>query len=440
MRKAKRTAIGASATLLATAAMAFAAAGDLDATFGNGGVATAAGPGFSWGTQVQADGKVLVGGTDAGNFAVVMRFNADGTLDTGYGSSGFATDADVGGTQDFTMDALGRALVSGRANVTVTTPGKNGKPSSTTISTTVVGRLTTSGAIDTSFGSNGRAAVFCPNGQGSFAKAVVVQPDGKIVVAGITSIVLKAHGFTSYENALFVGRLNANGTVDTSFGSNGVVMDDVTATDDIIYPGCVALQSDGKILVGSICGGSGSYQYPWTIRRFSANGVLDSSFGPVMGGGAMIHSLAVDASDRVYAVGNLFAGSGNDLLCRRYTAGGALDTSFGTGGETSVHYADTSGALKLALQADGKPVFTGGFNATGGPQGAVVVRLEADGALDSTFGTGGIAAPLFVEATTNNALGIDVAPDGRIVVSGYSTAGSGSTFVRTWFAARYAAN
>jgi uncharacterized delta-60 repeat protein len=441
MKNARRIATGSCALLLAAATAAFAAGGDPDSTFGSGGVATTVENGYAWNTRVQSDGKVLVGGTDNGaNCAGVMRLQADGTLDTSYGTSGRALDADVRGSQDFTTDASDRVLVAGGGTVTVTTSGKGGKTTTTTVNAAVVGRLTTSGAIDTSFGTNGRAAVIVPNTQSSFAKAVAVQPDGKILLAGFASIVVKPHGMVDYQNALFVARLQSNGALDSSFGSGGVVLDDPTPNDDFMYPGCIALQSDGKVLVGSFCGSVPTgYQYAWTIRRFSASGVLDTSFGPVMTGGALIHSIAVDASDRILAVGNLYVGSSNDMLCRRYTSGGALDTTFGSGGSTSIHYADNNAALKVAIQADGKTVFTGAVGPNGAPTGALVVRLDGAGALDSAFGSGGLTTPLVLQDAVNYALGVDFAPDGKIVVGGYAW-NTTSVATRVWFAARYAAD
>ena len=205
-----------------------------DTGFGTGGkVTTPIGTDsdYAQDVAVQADGKIIVSGytkvslfdTD---FALV-RYNADGSLDTGFGTGGKVTTAFGTGYDEaysVTVQADGKIIVAGSAN--------NGSEDFALV------RYNADGSLDSGFGTGGK--VTTPIGAGTdTAYDVLVQSDGKIVVAG------QASG-TGYDFAL--ARYNADGSLDTGFGTGGTVLTAVSANND--YGRFVALQSDGKIVVG----------------------------------------------------------------------------------------------------------------------------------------------------------------------------------------------
>ena len=216
------------------AVVRYNADGSLDTGFGTGGKVTTpigSGDDYAHDVTVQADGKIIVSGytkvslfdTD---FALV-RYNADGSLDTGFGTGGKVTTAFGTGYDEaygVTVQSDGKIIVAGSAI--------NGSEDFALV------RYNADGSLDTGFGTGGK--VTTPIGTGTdTAYDVLVQADGKIVVAG------EASG-TGYDFAL--ARYNADGSLDTGFGSGGTVLTAVSANND--FGRFVALQSDGKIVVG----------------------------------------------------------------------------------------------------------------------------------------------------------------------------------------------
>ena len=216
-----------------------------------------------------------------------------------------------------------------------------------------IGRLNADGSLDTSFdaGANG-----CLD-------AVVVQPDGKIVVGGTFDTL--GGGGTGTTTRYGIGRLNADGSLDTSF--NAGVDQRVDA---------LALQADGKIVVGGAFqtlefGGSGTLRS--RIGRLNADGSLDASFDP--GSNSRVHSLLVQPDGKI-VVGGSFSRLGGGgfppqsrpewLRIGRLHTDGSLDTGFNPGAESQVY--------ALAVQPDGKVLAGGGFLALGG--GAVTPRFR----------------------------------------------------------------
>lgn len=421
--------------LLGLAGVAWAiGAGDLDPAFGTGGIVLTqnalSGP---HDVQVQGDGSIVVCGGE-NNAWRLRRYLDDGTLDTGFGVGGAVVlfdDVVVSSNNrawDLALDVNGRILALGQAYVKVTT-GTGKKAKTTIVGTCALVRLNADGSLDTTFGSGGKALLFLANQQLSIGNAVAVRPDGRVVVSG--RVILPAGGNSS-QSAVFVARFLATGALDTSFGSGGTTIHDPTNKDDMVLPHSMGLQSDGRIVVGTRVGGTTGTGL-WTITRFLAGGALDSSFS-VSDPGRALNRIAIDASDRIVAVGK--TASLNDVLVARYLANGAVDTSFGTGGSTSILSSPWGGGigpgLDPLLRADGKILVSVQID-PGDWVESTTVRFLDDGTLDGAYGTGGFGSPVSFASAAAQLFSAGLAPDGATLLAGFRPGVS----PQEWFLARY---
>ncbi|MBC7910126.1 MAG: VCBS repeat-containing protein, partial [Pyrinomonadaceae bacterium] len=296
------------------------------------------------------------------------------------------------------------------------------------------------GDLDPAFGAGGKVVTpdFRPDpAASSSAAAIVIQPDGKIVVTGTSSEL----GGTSYRSYLILARYNENGSLDQSFGTGGKVATDIVGTQVEVY--ALALQADGKILVGgsSFIGGpvGVSTGLNFVIVRFNANGSVDTSFGTNgyaaadYSGGTTnddkVYSLVVQPDGKIIAAGYARMGAYVDFAVARFNPNGTLDTSFDTDGKVSTTLSSNDDVIKaVRLQPDGKIVAIGyGRPASSGSFDFAVVRYNADGSLDSSFGTGGIVFTGFNTGQDDLALAGLLQPDGKIVAGGYARTPSGAS-------------
>lgn len=377
--------------------------GPLDPTFGVGGVVTtmigsAFGETYAESAALQPDGKIVVAGVSGSfsdaNFALA-RYNGDGSLDPGFGVGGIVTTAISSAVDRAKAVAIqddGKIVVAGYSTGRV-----------------VVARYTVTGTLDAGFGAGGLVTTVISDGQDS-ARDVAIQPDGKIVVAGDSAA------------RVAVLRYNPDGTLDPGFGTAGIVTTSVGASS---WGQGVALQDDGKIVVA---GGSekGTFQYAFTALRYNTDGSLDPGFGT---GGVVTTTIDDDyGSDvliqpdgKIVVAGTTETSGGSpeiNFAAVRYTVTGTLDTGFGTGGVVTTNFGspgagvyDTANAV--ALQPDGKIVVTGD------DQGAMgLVRYNADGSPDATFGTAGKVNLDFSLSTWDEGHDVLVQPDGKIVMVG----------------------
>jgi len=391
------------------------ASGSLDDSFGSGGkVITPVGSSNDLrnAMALQNDGKILVAGCSLGSnqdFAVV-RYNPDGTLDTGFGSGGKVI-TPVGSSDDFgramALQNDGKILVAGHSL------GSNYD--------FAVVRYNPDGMLDTGFGSGGK--VITPVGSShDLVYAMALQNDGKILVAGYSS--------NGINDDFAVVRYNPSGTLDTGFGSGGKVITPVGSSGGCAY--AMAVQNDGKILVaGSIIGSNDDF----AVVRYNPGGTLDTGFG---NGGKVITSVGSSADcGRAMALQNdgkiLVAGHSNrNFAVVRYNPDGMLDTGFGSGGKviTPVGSSDDFG-YAMALQNDGKILVAGHIIKS--HWDFAVVRYNPGGTLDTGFGSGGkVITP--VGSSDDKGHAIVVQNDGKILVAGYSSNGSNYDFavIRLW--------
>ncbi len=350
-----------------------------------------------------------------------MSRAVDGTLDPSFGgnASGLVATA-FGGTF---AQGNGLAIQNDGKIVTV---GFNDASGSTDF---VVSRYNTDGTLDTSFGNTATGIVrtdFSGSGSDDRAFAVAIQTDGKIVVAGFS------YALGSFDFAL--ARYNTNGTLDTSFGSShtGKILTDFSGngSQDELY--AIALQNDGKIVVGGTTDASGSGEF--ALARYNPDGTLDTSLGNAgtglaattfsgAGSDAEVYALAIQSDGKIVAAGYSADLSGNfDFALARYNTNGTLDTSFGSS-HTGKILTDFSGngshddLYAVAIQSDGK-IVVGGTTDASGTFKFVVARYDANGALDTTFGSAHTGLVLTDFGGSDAARALAIQSDGKILAAG----------------------
>jgi uncharacterized delta-60 repeat protein len=278
------------------------------------------------------------------------------------------------------------------------------------------------GNLDSSFGIGGQVTTDV-NASFDNAKAVAIQPDGKIVVAGSVFGSSSAPGVSDFA----VARYNSDGSLDATFGTDGKVQIDFATSYD--ETSALALQPDGKIIVaGRATPNDGSDDFG--LIRLDANGALDTAFGnggkvATDFGSAFLEQatgVALQSDGKIVAVGYTYTfDTGTDFALARYNPDGSLDATFGNGGKvitTVVGNGLFDQALAVAIQGDGKIVATGSATVSA-EKGSnfVVIRYDTSGALDASFGAGGIVDIDF-GSTQEVAYAVALQPDGKIVAAG----------------------
>jgi uncharacterized delta-60 repeat protein len=275
-------------------------------------------------------------------------------------------------------------------------------------------RYKQSGALDATFGLRGKVA--SPLRKRSGASAVALQPDGKIVAAGY------AGGDFANTFRFAVARYTTKGRLDHTFGSRGFVATKFGSGE--AFATAVGLQPDGKI----IAAGSNSDAQVVTLARYTRTGALDPSFGSggkvqsTLSAGAFAEAMALQPDGKILVAGQI----GSDVLVARYLSDGALDPSFGSGGVAETSLGSTAEARAVALQPDGKIVAAGlvevGDPGTVGDE-FLLIRYRHDGSLDPSFGTGGIVKTSFSNVISDLPYGgyvdaLALQPDGKILAGG----------------------
>jgi uncharacterized delta-60 repeat protein len=399
-----------------------AESGCIDSYFGNAGEVLFLNPGLApqGAVRLQPPPAGTVGATpkiivfnQTGSSTTVMRLNLDGTVDSTFGNNGISSyqlepSGTLIGVFDGMIDANRNILIGGYAG-----------------SDLFVMRLLPDGAVDTSFGSNG---VFMSAGSlsgSAYGQALAIQPDGKIIAVGAQV------GRKGSSGSSLILRLTSSGAVDPTFGSGGFVSFTSGTSGQALK--AVAIQTLGA--TSYIVAGGGNW-----LGRFTPSGALDSSFGtggqvvgPTCGGTGYARSVYVDGSGNIFLLGysNAGASSGSYLNLTKYTSSGVLDTkSFGDvsgtartgttflnafGGSTSpgwgnslIATTNSMGVSQLVVTGYGS---TPGF---GSQTYSIVARYNMDGTLDSTFGGTGVVARGFGSGAAWG-MGSVAEPNGEIV-------------------------
>jgi len=260
--------------------------------------------------------------------------------------------------------------------------------------------LAEAGSLDRSFGSMGRVTTSFPAG-GAWGNALAIQADGKIVVAG------------SVDGAFALARYDPDGSLDTSFGSSGLVTTSFAEGD--AWGNALAIQANGLIVVGGSAGGK------FALVRYTIDGLLDSSFGSggqlttwFAGGRAWATAVTIQTDGKIVAAG----GDGRKFALARYETNGALDNRFGGDGKVRTDFGPQAKdyVIGATLQADGKIVAAG----KSGYQWFALARYRTDGSLDQSFGDQGRIRTRFGPDLRASADDVVVQADRKIVVAGWA--------------------
>lgn len=384
-----------------------AAAGDLDPSFDNDGkvITDFGGLDSAFDVVIQPNGRIVTAGFagvsgEGLNFALA-RYNTNGSLDPSFGTGGKVTTDFLFHNDEAHAIALqpdGKIVAAGQLF------------SASTNFDFALARYNANGSLDTGFGTGGKVMTDFFGGEDEIF-AMALQPDGKIVVAGHDLNLI------NFASDFALARYNANGSLDTSFGSGGKVVTDFSGGLDQAFG--LTLQPDGRIiaagLVSTQIGGFG-------LARYNANGSLDSSFGS--GGKVVSPLLGVALAVTLQPDGKIIAGgdapgtSQSDFALVRYNTDGSPDASFGTGGIVQTDILDQDEIRDLALQPDGKIVASGNVRDIGDDQDFGVARYNTDGSLDAGFGSGGKITTDILNGSNDNCLGLAIDTSGRIIAVG----------------------
>jgi uncharacterized delta-60 repeat protein len=347
---------------------------------------------------LQTDGRIVVVGYvqsvlgSSADFGLV-RYVENGLPDASFGTGGRVTTDFSGGPDEADAAALqpdGMIVVAGS-----TLPAGAAYPHM------ALARYRADGSLDSTFGDGGK--VTTDFGNGAWARAALVQADGKVVVAGSRAL----EGFA-------LARYERDGKLDPTFGLGGKVTTDFDSAS-FEFALAALLQPDGKILAVGRAGDD------FGLARYNPDGTLDPTFGTSgkvtthFGGTEVAWATALQPDGKIVVTGVTSSGDG-DFAVARYNPDGGLDATFGVAGRATTNFGAFDLASAVVLEPDGRIVAIG----TSGSSQCALARYGRDGSLDSTFGSGGKV----ISPSMGTAYAAVRQPDGKIIV-----AGGGSNFL-----------
>jgi uncharacterized delta-60 repeat protein len=407
-RRPGLTLIAAVALVLAIANPAAAPPGDLDPTFDGDGLVTtdfAGDTDQAFGMAIQGDGKIVAAGNAvvSGNYDFALaRYNTDGSLDSTFDGDGLVITDFAGETEvahgvaiqgDGKIVAAGVAFVSGTFDF-------------------ALARYNTDGSLDTTFSGDGLVTTdFAGDTDRAFGMAI--QGDGKIVAAGFAGV----SGTVDFALA----RYNTDGSLDTTFDGDGLVITDFAGDAEVAYG--VAIQGDGKIVAAGLAVVSGIDDF--ALARYNTDGSLDTTFSgdglvttDFAGSTDRAFGMAIQGDGKIVAAGFAFVSGTQDFALARHNTDGSLDTTFSGDGLVTTDFAGSFDQVyAVAIQANGKILAAGCVRCFGGTDDFALARYNTDGSLDTTFSGDGKVTTDFAGGT-DQAYAVAIQANGRIVAAG----------------------
>jgi uncharacterized delta-60 repeat protein len=336
---------------------------------------------------VQEDEKIVVAGVSQAplepdnNNIFIVRYNNDGSLDPDFGTDGIVL-TDFNGNDDAATDIAiqsdGKLIVVG------------GVQDVSDLNHLAILRYNYDGSLDPDFDSDGLAMANFSGGD-DMATSVIIQPDGKIVVAGIYD-----NGWRSEDTRFLIVRFNSDGSLDNTFNSDGMVTYKYSTGHDIALS--VAIQSDGKIIATGIGDFDSGDSFLLTVR-YNSDGSIDSNFGSngivlsdTSSGEDVSLSVVIQTDGKIILAGasdlDYDADSASDMLLVRYNADGTIDDSFGLNGVITTDFDSGDDiATSIAIQSDGKVVVGGAMVNSGSDSNFAIARYSSG--VSSTVNSGG---------------------------------------------------
>lgn len=388
----------------------------IDKSFGKKGVTYSADPSEHYAVVQQPDGKLVTGGSyeDSGflhHKGSLMRFLADGSIDSSFGENGFASQFLYGRAYDLVLQTNKTLLVLGDASF-----DSDGYRA-------YVARYTPKGTLDSAFGVNGVTVIPDYNDYSRYNN-MKLERDGSIIIAGSGS----NNVYHADDDFYMLSHISANGIFDTAFGKDGRVRQRFPDYNGV-HERALAIQKDGKILVGGYATNGGIEDQKLVVSRFRTNGTLDTTFG---GTGTIItqgiagekgeNDMAgiIVQTDRKIVIGATAEGakSGRFMAALRYNSNGTLDSSFGKKGRALVSFKpEPPYTTAILQQPDGKFVLTGYvFTSSLQTRDVALCRINSNGSIDSSFGVNGTQTTHFTNY--ENAACATLQIDGKIVIGG----------------------
>lgn len=350
-----------------------------DSTFNNGGSGA---DNWIFDSAIRSDGKIFI----VGDFAFyngidisdrILRLNADGTIDSTFNNKGTGANQNI---VSIVLKSSGSIFIGGN----FTTYNNVDVPDS-------IIQLDENGEINATFNKGG-------SGANNGVRSIIIQPDGMILIGG---------SFTTYNSVDVpdsIIRLNENGSVDSNFNNGGI------GADSDVY--CMALQTDGKILIGGTFIKYNGVNVPYSIARLNTDGSIDTSFNNAgWGANQAVHKIAVQSDGKILIVGDFTTFNNVNVPDRiiRLNSDGSLDPTFNNGGS------GTDNSIRsVAVQSDGKILIGGDFTTYNGnniPDG--IIRLNTDGTIDTTFNNSGSGCGGF-----DFVYNINIFQNGKVLIGG----------------------
>ncbi len=376
----------------------------LEPSFGNNGIAITSfdfSSIYLYDMEVLPNGKfVSIGYKDqAINAFYLTQQLPNGDLDTSFNHSGikqFGFGNSYEFAVDIDLDANGNFLIAGTSNGSY-----------------ALARMLPSGIFDSTFANNGIARVSFGEGFGSNIRKIKQQADGKIIAIG------EAYSGSNFDFA--AARFNINGTLDSTFGTDGKAIFDFSSNND--FGNDLVIEADGKITIaGRALNSDGTSKF--ALLRLNSNGTLDNSFG---NNGKTISSINAQYEEVFNNILKLSDGSyiasghfGGDFTVFKYTPNGVSDNSFGTSGHVTTDFGDyQDDALALAIDNQGKILLAGYASDTLIDDffQAAIVRYNSNGTLDNTFDEDGKFA-ILLGSYSSQFRSIHLVENGDILLGG----------------------
>lgn len=325
-------------------------------------------------------------------FALVAAAQHPGSRDRSFGYDGLMYPSTFSGSfsaaDDVAIQTDGKIVIGGARGWSDCYFGGGSLP----VCSTYVARLLPDGHFDPTFGSGGEVTIL--PGEVTGGSNLAIQPDGKIVVVG-----------NYYDQ--FVLRFLPDGSLDPTFDGDGkLILTDLMLGDVLVQP-------DGKIVLAGWIGQGTAADF--AVARLNSDGSFDSTFG-VNGvsrtefqnliSGA--YGVVLQPDGKIVALGSVSDnGNGNEVALARYNANGSIDSAFGVSGKV-IAYFETDDTRDIVVQPDGKLVLAGAYQDYG-----LVMRLEPNGAFDTSFGTDGVIVRAGLPFAS-----VGIQANGRIVLGG----------------------